>query len=306
VADTGPLPFVSVIIPVLNDAEALQVCLQRLEEQTYPGDRFEVIVVDNGSDESIEPIVEGFAHARASHEPQRSSYAARNKGISLAEGEILAFLDSDCVPAQDWMERGVSHLLDAPNCGFVAGEVPVFARDPDVPTAVELFESVRAFRIEQYVRVAHFGGAGNLFVPRAVFGRVGPFRADLQSGGDFEWGQRVYAHGYTEVYADDVVVQHPARRTLQQLYRKMVRVAGGGEDLKRLGLRRRRALLGVDLELFYGLLPPLRGTVEVWTDRRLRNVGEKMIVTSVLFFAAYVRALERWRIALGGKPRAWR
>ena len=52
-------PFVSVIIPVYNDPERLKTCLQALEEQTYPKSAYEVIVVDNGSDESIEPLVAG-------------------------------------------------------------------------------------------------------------------------------------------------------------------------------------------------------------------------------------------------------
>ena len=53
-------PFVSVIIPVYNDPIRLETCLQALEEQTYPKSSYEVIVVDNGSDESIEPIVVEF------------------------------------------------------------------------------------------------------------------------------------------------------------------------------------------------------------------------------------------------------
>jgi len=54
-------PFVSVIIPVYNDSIRLRTCLQALEEQTYPKSAYEVIVVDNGSDESIEPIFAEFS-----------------------------------------------------------------------------------------------------------------------------------------------------------------------------------------------------------------------------------------------------
>jgi len=61
-----PTPFVSVIIPVYNDSIRLRTCLQALEEQTYPQSSYEVIVVDNGSDESIEPIVAEFSQMKAS------------------------------------------------------------------------------------------------------------------------------------------------------------------------------------------------------------------------------------------------
>ena len=61
-----PTPFVSVIIPVYNDSIRLRTCLQALEEQTYPKNAYEVIVLIYGSDESIEPIVAEFSQAKAS------------------------------------------------------------------------------------------------------------------------------------------------------------------------------------------------------------------------------------------------
>jgi glycosyltransferase involved in cell wall biosynthesis len=60
---TSPV-FVSVIIPVYNDPVRLKTCLQVLAEQTYPNEAYEVIVVDNGSDESIEPIVAEFSQVK--------------------------------------------------------------------------------------------------------------------------------------------------------------------------------------------------------------------------------------------------
>jgi glycosyltransferase involved in cell wall biosynthesis len=83
-------PFVSVIIPVFNDAEHLRLCLRALAQQTYPSSCYEVIVVDNGSDdlEAIQAVVAGFGQAIAVLEPTPGSYAARNRGIALAQGEI--------------------------------------------------------------------------------------------------------------------------------------------------------------------------------------------------------------------------
>jgi len=105
-------PFISAIIPVYNDSIRLRTCLQALEEQTYPKGAYEVIVVDNGSDESIEPIVAEFNQAKASYEPHPQSYAARNKGLSLARGGVIAFTDSDCIPAPDWIETLCSDIID--------------------------------------------------------------------------------------------------------------------------------------------------------------------------------------------------
>lgn len=101
-----PKLFVSVIIPVLNDSERLKLCLEALEHQTYPKKLYEVIVVDNGSDQSIGSVVSKFTQATATAESHPGSYVARNKGILIAQGDIIAFTDADCIPALDWIEKG--------------------------------------------------------------------------------------------------------------------------------------------------------------------------------------------------------
>jgi glycosyltransferase involved in cell wall biosynthesis len=183
--------FVSVIVPVFNDAERLKVCLRALEDQTYLKQLYEVIVVDNGSEESVEPVVAEFGHARVSHEERSGSYAARNRGLALARGEIIAFTDADCIPAADWIEKGVANLLRLSHCGLIAGRVDVFPQDPHRPTAVELYESRTALLQKEYVEDGGFGATANMFTRRAVFERVGLFDGGLKSGGDIEWSRRV-------------------------------------------------------------------------------------------------------------------
>jgi glycosyltransferase involved in cell wall biosynthesis len=97
-------PFVSVIIPVYNDVERLVLCLEALGKQTYARDRFEVVVVDNGSTSTIRPVVEAFPYCVAAFEAQPGSYAARNRGIAVSRGEIVCFTDADCVPSEGWIE----------------------------------------------------------------------------------------------------------------------------------------------------------------------------------------------------------
>src|ERR1044071_6513252 len=104
------LPFVSVIVPVWNDSARLDRCLRALEEQTYPGDLYEVVVVDNGSDEPLGPVIERHGRASLVRETKPGSYAARNTGLAHARGEVVAFTDADCLPAPDWIEQGVARL----------------------------------------------------------------------------------------------------------------------------------------------------------------------------------------------------
>lgn len=227
-------PFVSVIIPVYNDAANLRLSLDRLRRQTWPMDRKEVIVVDNGSSDDL-------AAVRAEHpevvwlaEPKPGSYAARNAAIAQARGQVLAFIDSDCLALPDWMEKGVGRLLGPPAVDIVGGSVRSVARDPARPTWAETYDLVLAFPMEEYVKRDRFAGAGNLFTRRAAFDQVGPFRADLKSGGDREWGNRATGAGLSLVYEPGACVEHATRATVGELWTKRRRVLHG---LVQAGLR---------------------------------------------------------------------
>lgn len=238
--------FVSIVVPVYNNKNELLICLEALSAQTYPKDRYEVIVVDNGSTDGTREICFGLGAKSKEHrreqtgampsalcpmlylyEPQKGSYNARNTGIKAAKGEILAFTDADCIPAPDWIEKGVEALLNTPNCGLVGGRIDVFAEYPDRPTAVELFEILTAFRQEEYIKRWHFGATANVFTKREVIDKEGYLNGALKSGGDLEWGGRVFKAGYNQVYADDAIVRHPARKTLRDISKKHRRVIRG-------------------------------------------------------------------------------
>ncbi|HZX12790.1 MAG TPA: glycosyltransferase [Thermodesulfobacteriota bacterium] len=236
-------PFVSVIIPVFDDLERLNICLQALEHQTYPKSLYEVIVVDNGSVESVEPIVTRFSRARTSYESRPSQFAARNRGISLAKGEVIAFTDADCIPSPDWIERGVANLLRVPNSGLVAGKIETFFKNQEHPTAVELYENLKALPQKRYIEVGRFGATANLFTFRRVFEHVGLFDDETRSSGDVEWGQRVSSFGYELIYADDSRVAHPARYSFVQLYKVVARKIGGVHDWRQHFNYGRRFLL---------------------------------------------------------------
>ncbi|MEC4818409.1 MAG: glycosyltransferase family A protein, partial [Scytonema sp. PMC 1069.18] len=227
-------PFVSVIIPVFNDASRLKICLEALEKQTYQKSLYEVIVVDNASElqENIAGVVAQFPQAISAYESLPGSYAARNKGLSLATGEVIAFTDADCIPAPDWIEKGVKNLLQVPNCGLVAGQINIFCKNPHQGTPVELYERILSLPQKEFLEKHHYGATANVFTWKSVIEKVGYFDATLKSSGDLEWGQRVHSWGYKQIYAEDTYVAHPARYSFQQLYKRIIRLAGGFYDLR--------------------------------------------------------------------------
>jgi glycosyltransferase involved in cell wall biosynthesis len=295
-------PFVSVIIPVFNDAERLKLCLAALENQTYPQGRYEVIVVDNGSDpnEPMAATVAQFQQAMIAEEKMPGSYAARNRGIALAKGDVIAFTDADCIPAANWIEQGVAALLQVPNCGLVAGKIEIFFKNPKRLTPVELYESLMALPQQEFLEKHHYGATANVFTFKQVIEQVGTFDASLKSSGDVEWGQRVAAFGYTQIYSEATCIRHPARHSFPQLYKRTLRHAGGHFDLQQKQtanfFHRNRLFLQ---SLLQDLTPPLMFMVTVFRDPRLQNWQQKLSVSLVMFFIRYVSAWEKLRLKFG-------
>ena len=288
-------PFVSIVIPVLNDTERLRRCLAALEAQTYPSNRYEVIVVDNGSDDDPQCLATEYAHAVFYKEPQRGSYAARNCGVAMAKGTAIGFTDSDCIAQPDWIEKGVAQLHSAPNIGIVGGKVEFFFNDGQNPTAVELYDSIRNLQQEVCINKVKFAVTANLFTFREILQQVGLFDAAVISGGDRDWGQRVAAAGYDLIYGPDICVRHPARRTLRELHQKTIRVMKGHHQWKsRLGY----ASYYLDLirSIVLDLSPPVRFGLRLRKDQRVHGIRNKVKVLLVFMFEKYVRAWTRLRV----------
>ncbi|MBD2038534.1 glycosyltransferase family 2 protein [Leptolyngbya sp. FACHB-321] len=283
-------PFVSVIIPVYNDAYRLSRCLKALEHQTYPKLSYEVIVVDNNSEENISSITELFSQAILVKEERKGSYAARNKGISIAKGTVLAFTDSDCIPVLDWIEKGVQCLLANPNCGLSAGKIELFFKNPSKPTAVEVYDSINFLRQEHYIKALHFGATANVFTFKQMFDVVGLFNADLKSGGDQEWGNRVFAAGYTQVYAEEACVAHPARHELSELKQKVTRVTEGHYNLKS---QDKGLYLPYLKEIFIDISPSIKDIkdiVKAFLNQNLHGLEKKMEFIYVILSLKYAKA----------------
>ena len=286
--------FVSVIIPVRDDAVRLKTCLQALADQDYPAGRFEVLVIDNGSSDDPAGVAARFPQARFLREPRPAADRARNAGLRAARGPVLAFTDSDCIPRADWIRRGVETLARRPEPGLVAGRIEVTARDPAKASLAELHDLVLAFPQERCVRRSHYGATANVFTRRDVFEAVGPLREDY--GGDAEWGERVYRSGRSVVYADDVRVVHPARETVAAL---VARTRRGAREL--VEWRRGSPVLLLRDQL-KDLVPPPDFVWKIMTSPVMRGWGDRVRVFLLFLALRQVRFWERLRLLAGGKP----
>lgn len=292
----------TVIIPHFNDAARLRLCLDALAGQTIARERFEVIVVDNGSKTPPVAVVEEYDFAILEHESRPGSYAARNRGLERARGEIFAFTDADCIPERDWLESA-ERRLEAQSClGLIAGRIDLFYKDADHPTGAELYEMLTAFPQEHFINTRHFGATANMITSRQTIDRVGPFDASLMSNGDREFGERVHAAGLPCTYADDVCIKHPARHRVHDLVVQNQRIIGG--DIDRKGPMKNKAVsLGILRTIGRALCPKWRYVRGFVCDDRLRGRWQRTKVAYVVIVLHYAKSWERIRKRLGAKSK---
>ncbi|MEP7271360.1 MAG: glycosyltransferase [Acidobacteriota bacterium] len=120
-------PDVSVIIPARNRRRELSEVLEALSVQTFPKERFEVLLCDDGSDVDLRSVVEEMNSDRFDvrylRQPARGPATARNLGIRHARGDIIAMTDSDTRPDRDWLSNLVHALEREPDAAGVEGKV---------------------------------------------------------------------------------------------------------------------------------------------------------------------------------------
>lgn len=216
-------PFVSVIVPVLNMPGMIQRCLEALGRQTYPRDRFEILVVDNGSHDNTRDVVRRYAVTLLAEEGVRSPYAARNLALRSAQGSVIALTDADCAPVPEWIERGVA-TLEREDAALVGGEVKFFFSPRK--TYAEMFDSIANLEMRRSITRRGVAKTGNLMVRREVFDVIGPFQAEIRSGGDVLWTGAATRRGFKLVYAPQMIV-HKQARQLRSLLKKQYRIGQG-------------------------------------------------------------------------------
>jgi glycosyltransferase involved in cell wall biosynthesis len=219
----------SVILPVYNDQKNLQACLSALANQTLPHEQFEVIVVDNDSLPAM--TLPDLSHLNMTllHCARPGSYAARNAGLRVASGEVISFLDVDCIPDKRWLESGMEAIREAPRKTLVGGNVKFDF--PENPAAIELFQYIRISGQKINIEQKRFSVTANLFARREEIMLVGEFNDSLLSGGDREWCWRAIDQGFEIKFSELTIVTTRFRNTLKASIIRVRRITGGNYQM---------------------------------------------------------------------------
>jgi GT2 family glycosyltransferase len=163
----------SFVIPVRTDAVRLQRCLQSINDNDYPRDRVEIIVVDNGSTDDSAAVATR-AGARVVVVADGSVSLLRNRGAAEARGAILAFVDADHAIAPAWIRRAVELIQQRPHVVAVGS----LCHAPENGTWVQhAYDRLR--RRADTIGPAEWLGTGNLAVRRSAFLAAGGFDEGL-------------------------------------------------------------------------------------------------------------------------------
>lgn len=222
----GVLPYVSVILPVRNEADFIGRCLEAVVAQDYPADRMEIVVVDGMSTDGTRQIAESFKARhpalRVLDNPGMIVPTALNIAIAAAHGAIIVRVDGHCEIATDYVSGCVAHLqtgVDAVGGPLRTAGESAIARAIALGMSSMFGVGNSAFRTSTGKTMVVDTVAFPAY-PRRVLERVGPFDEELVRNQDDEYNYRLRKAGGRILLAADVRADYFSRSSFRSLWRQ--------------------------------------------------------------------------------------
>ncbi len=267
------LPTVSVIVPTRNRLESLRACLRALDQLDYPSERVEAVVVDDGS----VPPVSASLHSSGSGPNLRllrgegkGPAVARNRGVAVAEGDLLAFTDDDCIPSPTWLRELVAAHESRPDAA-VGGQVVNGLDENPFADASQMLVTYLYHYYNDGNSGARFFTSNNLLAPAREFRAAGGFDSTfpLAAAEDRDFCDRWYGGGRPLVYNSRAVVYHRHRMGLRTYLAQHYNYGRGAYHFHLRRRTRGHGRLRLEPPVFYAnlLAWPLRERKRKWNWR---------------------------------------
>ncbi len=236
---------VSVIICTYNREQHIGRALESLIPQTASKDEYEIVVVDNNSTDGTSQIIQNFKqkypdyHIQTTVETNQGLSFARNKGIELAKGEIISFIDDDAIAREDFVEKIITNTQAFPNHYAFGGKVLPKYENGETPEWMSPYIERIISIVDMGDKIKSFGKTYpvgcNMFFRKEIFDKIGNFNTRLRLRSDDKYiFMKIKEAGYEVLYFPDVVVQHfiDTFRTTQEYVVKVSRLNGKSEYIR--------------------------------------------------------------------------
>lgn len=194
---------ISVVIPAYNEEKFIENCLRSLKNQTLHPSLYEIIVVDNGSNDNTTKIALSFG-ARVISEPQRGIARAKQKGFEHARGEIIASIDADSIAPTHWLETILASFKKQQNLAVLSGTYLFM----EIPFHIQTI--VYASNMLTFSLLNWYCGT-NMAIQKSIFLKTSGFNTQLSMGEDGDMGRRLSKLGKAK-FSPSLTVKTSARR----------------------------------------------------------------------------------------------
>ena len=228
-ASAQELPFVSVVIPVLNCAGEVDSCIAHLRAQDYPEDLFEILVVDNGSEDDTVARLKKCGVTPLSR-PERGRSRALNEGLKHARGSIICSTDISCRAEPRWLTQ-IVRSFDDPLVGCVAGDIKLLKTNANLASDFQErsdYMSPMKARLRIHPPFLPYADGANASFRRSVFDAIGPFEESFIKAADVEICYRMlFLTEFKIAFNPRAVVWEPGEENLKALLKQRYRIGIG-------------------------------------------------------------------------------
>jgi mycofactocin system glycosyltransferase len=237
-------PSVTIVIPSKDRREALRECLQSVFSQDYPSDKIEITVFDDGSRDGTSGLTELRACRFYTNQESRGQSYCRNFAAKEAKGDILAFLDSDCVANRTWL-KDLVQCFQWKKIGAVGGYVDGYSARSGLDRYDRVFSSLnlgRYFQLGKDDDSSFYIPTCNMLIRKDVFLEMGGLRESLHLGEDVDLCWRMRKTGRYALYVPSGDVKHKHRNRLGAMLRRRFDYGTSEAALYKLHPEKRKTL----------------------------------------------------------------
>jgi len=269
------VPFVTVVVPTYNREKLLRNLLDSLFRQSYPANKFEIIVVDDGSKDGTREMVETYRkganrNLKYFYQQNKGPAGARNTGIRNSSGSLIVFTDDDCIASSNWLQEMVKGY-DNSNVAGVGGSIKAIATQSIISEYCS-YIGVMEKPLMQGDTVKYLVGANSSF-RKEHLDVAGWFNEAMPLGGeDLDISFRLEQAGYALKFNPEAVIYHLHKQTLRELLVTFFKYGKGSAIFYLQGAKKKSTVFYMYLK---SLFPYARMPINFWRNYFKGRLGFK-------------------------------